>query len=495
MSQIIMFFSVIIIMFFSSLSYVYAEDLEVNLQLDLFNKLDTGAHGRLLIPENYDSGKSYPLVVFFHGAGERGDDNEKQLEHVVGIFTQPSARENFPCFVLAIQCPEGQQWVNVNWSSPTHTLTSEPSEPMAVVLKTIADVDRMYAIDRERIYAMGLSMGGYATWDIVTRYPNLFAAAVPICGGGDVNKAERIYNVPLWIFHGDDDPVVPVSRSRDMVQAIEEAGGNPRYTEYEGVGHDSFTPASREPELISWLFEQRKAAPEMPLTSCQVGSGDRVVFLGDSITQQGAAPGGYVTMVRQVLDTGEFGNDIEVIGAGISGNRVPDLLERLERDVLDHNPTLVVVYIGINDVWHWDAGRGTSADDFRVGLHTLVQRIREKNARIMLCTPTVIGEKATGQNPHDAMLNTYADITRAVAREEQVDLLDLRNFFLAWLEAENADHQEQGVLTTDGVHLNDHGNLLLANLMLKAISPAPLPAFADLPSQISLNDLNTLLVE
>ncbi len=495
MSQIFMFIGIAVIMFISSLTNIQAEEMEAEPQLDLFEKLDAALPGRLLVPEQYDAGKSYPLVVFFHGAGERGDDNEKQLKHVVGIFTQPSVRDNFPCFVLALQCPEEQLWVKTDWSAQSHTQPSEPSESMAAVLKTIADLDRQYSIDRERIYAIGLSMGGYATWDIIARYPNLFAAAVPICGGGDTATATRITDMPLWIFHGDADPLVPVSRSRDMVQAIEEAGGNPRYTEYKGVGHDSFTPASREPELIPWLFEQRNTAPEMPLTSCQVGSGDRIVFLGDSITQQGVTPQGYVTKVRQVLDSGRFGENIEVIGAGISGNRVPDLLERLQRDVLDHNPTLVVVYIGINDVWHWDAGRGTSADDFRTGLHTLVQQLREKNTRVLLCTPTVIGEKTQDQNPHDAMLNAYADITRAVAREEKVDLLDLRHYFLAWLETENADQLEQGVLTSDGVHLNDHGNLLLGYLMVRAINPAPLPAYADLSGQIGWNDLKRQLAE
>ena len=461
---------------------LYAEDTEEEITLlNLFEEIDAPLPGRLLKPLDYDPEQTYPLVVFLHGAGERGDDNERQLIHVVARFAEAKARATYPAFVLAMQCPEGQQWVNNDWSARTHQQDPMPSEPMAGLLKTIAALDRDFSIDHERIYAIGLSMGGYGTFDLVTRYPKLFAAVVPICGGGDVEMAERLKDMPLWVFHGDDDAVVPVARSRNMVQAIEEAGGAPRYTEYNGVGHDAWTPASQEPELLSWLFAQRNDSPEMPLTAYIVSAGERILYFGDSITQAGVAPGGYVSLVREALEAGPLGSEVTVIGAGISGNRVPDLLARLDADVLAENPSLVVVYIGINDVWHWDSDRGTTEDDFRSGLHTLIQRIRDHGAGVMLCTPTVIGEKPLGENPHDAMLETYAAISREVARAEGVDLLDLRKYFMAWLSEENTAGEATGILTTDGVHLNAQGNQLLAQLMRQAITGMPLPAFTDLP--------------
>ena len=148
---------------------------------------------------------------------------------------------------------------------------------------------------------------------------------------------------------------------------------------------------------------------------------DRIVFLGDSITQAGAAPGGYVTQVREALEKQELG--AEVIGAGISGNKVPDLEKRLDRDVIAKKPTIVVIYIGINDVWHSQNDRGTPKDVYETGLKSLIERIQKAGARPILCTATVIGEKTDGSNPLDKMLDEYCDISRGVAKEAARDFL------------------------------------------------------------------------
>lgn len=214
---------------------------------------------------------------------------------------------------------------------------------------------------------------------------------------------------------------------------------------------------------LAWLM--------MTLTSIAqpLEKGDRVVFLGDSITQGGAGPGGYVTLVKEALARDHRELEVEVIGAGISGNKVPDLQKRLERDVLSKKPTVVVIYIGINDVWHSQSGRGTPKDVYEAGLKELIERITKADARPILCTASVIGEKTDGSNPLDKMLDEYCDISRAVAKETGTQLIDLRAAFLEHLKQNNAENKDRGILTGDTVHLNAAGNRFVADQMLKGL--------------------------
>lgn len=204
------------------------------------------------------------------------------------------------------------------------------------------------------------------------------------------------------------------------------------------------------------------------LPQATLRTGDRVIFLGDSITQAGDRPGGYVTLVRQSIAKAVPKQGVEVLGAGISGHKVPDLQKRLQRDVLDKDPTLVVIYIGINDVWHSLQGRGTPKEQYESGLKDLIQRIRQSNSRVLLCTPSVIGEKPDGTNQLDELLSKYASISRRIAEETKTPLLDLRERFLSHLKQHNPDNRQRGVLTTDGVHLNPAGNQFVAQCMLEA---------------------------
>ena len=213
---------------------------------------------------------------------------------------------------------------------------------------------------------------------------------------------------------------------------------------------------------LSSMADRASLAAEQPLKK-----GERILFLGDSITQAGAAPGGYVAIVKEALAKKHPDLGIEVIGAGISGNRVPDLEARLERDVIEKKPSLVVIYIGINDVWHSQNGRGTSKPDYEQGLRRIVKRIQEAGARVFLCTPSVIGEKHDATNSLDAMLEEYSQISRAVAARAY--LIDLRKQFVADLKASNKDNAGKGVLTDDGVHLNPAGNRFVAARMLEAL--------------------------
>ncbi|HEV3025223.1 MAG TPA: GDSL-type esterase/lipase family protein [Pirellulales bacterium] len=210
--------------------------------------------------------------------------------------------------------------------------------------------------------------------------------------------------------------------------------------------------------------------PASSVAAEPLAKGERIMFLGDSITEAGAGPGGYVTLIKEAIDERLAGQGIDIIGAGISGNKVPDLEARLQRDVLAKKPTRVVIYIGINDVWHSLNGRGTPKDDFEAGLRRLIGAIRKSGARVLLCTASVIGEKREGANPLDAMLDEYCEISRRVARETSSQLVDLRKAFVEHLKLHNPDDADKDVLTSDGVHLNAAGNRFVAEQMLAALN-------------------------
>lgn len=202
---------------------------------------------RLMEPAKIEPGKQYPVVLFMHGAGERGDDNKHQLLYLPELLASDENRERYPCFVIAPQCPTNKWWV-VRQDMPAQLEIAE---------KALDDVLANFPVDRQRIYLTGISMGGFASWALAIRHPDLFAAVVPICGGGDVKQAERIAKVPIWAVHGDRDPLVPVSMTRRMIEALQKAGGDPKYSELPGVGHDSWTQAYNDPEgVVPWMFQQ-----------------------------------------------------------------------------------------------------------------------------------------------------------------------------------------------------------------------------------------------
>jgi predicted peptidase len=202
--------------------------------------------------------KAHPLLVFLHGAGERGSDNKAQLTH--GREMMLIAAQKYGAFVLVPQCPSGEKWVDVDWGKREHQMPEKPAQPMRLLAELIAKLQEQYTIDADRLYVMGLSMGGYGTWDMIQRHPEAFAAAVPICGGGDETQAQRIAKIPVWAFHGAKDAAVPVSRSRNMIKAIKAAGGEPKYTEYPDVDHFAWVPAFKDPEMLKWLFSQKRPA-------------------------------------------------------------------------------------------------------------------------------------------------------------------------------------------------------------------------------------------
>ncbi len=216
---------------------------------------------RLLRPATVEPGMRYPLVVFLHGAGERGDDNVVQLKYLPTWMTEEATRERYPCFVIAPQCRTDGRWVDVAWADRTSSpQAAGPTADMAAAIAALDEVVASEPVDPTRIYLTGLSMGGFGTWDLAARSPERFAAILPICGGYDERTAPRLVKLPIWVAHGAADKVVPVERSQSMVAALKAAGGTPHYVEMPGVGHDAWTPTYRDPAVLAWLFAQRRGA-------------------------------------------------------------------------------------------------------------------------------------------------------------------------------------------------------------------------------------------
>lgn len=211
---------------------------------------------RLHSPSGMDANAKYPVVLFFHGAGERGTDNELQLKNGVRHILAYTRTNNAPAFIIAPHSPG--KWVDTPWELDEHTMPSDPTAVMRMAIELIESTLRGPQVDTNRIYVTGLSMGGFGVWDILQRRPDLFAAAIPICGGGDTNQVAQLAHVPIWAFHGDRDSIVKPKRSRDMIAAIEKAGGKPKYTEYKGQNHWVWDMSYTDKAALDWLFAQRK---------------------------------------------------------------------------------------------------------------------------------------------------------------------------------------------------------------------------------------------
>jgi predicted peptidase len=199
----------------------------------------------LFVPHDYKGDKPFPLILFLHGAGETADGKNEGKQTKVGIGPAVEKQEKtFPAFVLM---PQAQKR---GWTAD--------GEEGKRAMDILAEVQKNYKIDDKRLYLTGLSMGGFGTWSFATKYPEKWAAIVPICGGGNVKDAEKIKDIPCWCFHGDADTAVKVDRSREMIKALKDAGGSPKYDEYPGVGHNSWDKAYATKELYEWLFDQKK---------------------------------------------------------------------------------------------------------------------------------------------------------------------------------------------------------------------------------------------
>ena len=222
---------------------------------------------RLFLPEDYEAGGSFPVLLFLHGAGQRGTDNENQL--TVGVNRLFRADDRLTeTIIICPQCPEGEQWVDQDWSRGNYSTETIPeSRAMRAVLSILDRVESEYRCDTDRVYAVGLSMGGFGVWDLLARHGERFAAGVPVCGGGDPEKAEALSEIPIWAYHGEKDPVVPFEGTKEMYESVSRFGKDRMiFTPIPDGEHAIWDQAFRSTEMIEWLFAQnlslRAPAPE-----------------------------------------------------------------------------------------------------------------------------------------------------------------------------------------------------------------------------------------
>ncbi len=242
-----------------SLRMLFAQDFSAEIFISSGND---SLRYRVLLPENYDQNKKYPLVLFLHGAGERGNDNKTQLKHGAMMFTNPVNRKKYPAIVLFPQCPKDKAWPFDKRPEGGSWNTFPSDGPISTPLKSVKELLDKYlamkTVDKNRVYILGLSMGGMGTFDMVCRFPDIFAAAVPICGGVYPDRLAKAKNVKFRIFHGDADSVVSVENSRAAYEALKKYGASVEYTEFPGCEHNSWNPAFNTPDFFSWLFKQKK---------------------------------------------------------------------------------------------------------------------------------------------------------------------------------------------------------------------------------------------
>lgn len=219
---------------------------------------------RMLLPENFDPQKKYPVLFFLHGSGERGNDNEAQLFHGSKLFLQPQNRSSFPAIIIFPQCSKDDFWANLKRGDGK---TSErfgfqkggkPGKAMELLIGLISEFRSQKYADKQQFYVGGLSMGGMGTFELLRHKPKVFAAAFSICGGDHVENVKKYRKVPLWVFHGGKDTVVPLEKSEIVVNELKRLKAEVKFTVYPEANHNSWDSAFAEPDFLSWIFSHRK---------------------------------------------------------------------------------------------------------------------------------------------------------------------------------------------------------------------------------------------
>lgn len=215
---------------------------------------------RLGAPQFPEPGRKYPLILFLHGSGECGDDNQRQVKVGLPSLLRTLFKQTEPALVLAPQCQGTNAWIRRLAMSDDYAADPAPTPALALALELCRHLVAARQADPDRLYLTGLSLGGFGAWDAIQREPGLFAAAIPICGGGDVRRAQAIRGLPVWVFHGRDDKNVPVACARRMVEALRQNRGRVTYTEYENAAHNVWDRAYSDPAVLKWLLRQSRAA-------------------------------------------------------------------------------------------------------------------------------------------------------------------------------------------------------------------------------------------
>ena len=270
---------------------------------------------RIYVPENYSAENKYPVLLFMHGAGSIGDDNKAQLNAGLPEAFNMSTCGIYDCIVIAPQCPTGNKWVDVStWNDCSYSTDLIPeTDELKAVMDLLGTIKKTYSTDERRYYVTGLSMGGFATWDLITRHPDVFAAAVPVCGGADYRKAELIKDMPIWTFHGLKDPTVPYTGTKKMVDELTALGApNLKYTEFPEMQHDIWNTVYMSFMTWSWLFS--KVKPEAPAEETTTAVETTAPVATDGLTVE--LPD--VTTAEQTEETkGGCGSTLGILPVGV----------------------------------------------------------------------------------------------------------------------------------------------------------------------------------
>jgi predicted peptidase len=254
----------IALLFLGLAQFCRSQDFSAYQKLQFVDGNDTLPY-RLLLPQNYDGKKKYPLVLFLHGRGESGTDNELQLTHGAKLFLRDSIRKKYPAIIVFPQCRSSSYWSNVDIKEDStgkrvfnFSPKGEPTKDLSLTEKLLKQLQHDLLVNKKQMYVMGLSMGGMGTFEMVRRHPKMFAAAIPICGGANASTAKQLRKTNWWIFHGAKDDVVNPDFSVQMAAALRKQRTNVQFTLYPDANHNSWDPAFAEPTFLNWLFSNKK---------------------------------------------------------------------------------------------------------------------------------------------------------------------------------------------------------------------------------------------
>lgn len=410
---------------------------------------------RLLMPDDFSpstpTSRRWPLILFLHGAGERGSDNQSQWKYLPTWMSTPEARATHKVFLLAPQCPADKSWSPISWDPIAAVNSPSASPETGAVLELLGQVIQQYPVDGDRVVLTGLSMGGYGSWELATRRPEQWSAVAPICGGGLTARAPLLKDLPLWAFHGAKDPTVPVAQTRDMIQAIRAAGGAPRYTEYPEAGHDSWTAAYRDPALVEWMLGARRRPPAhdgLP----------RVLVIGDSISI------GTTPRVKTLLEGKAVVERIAVNG-GDSANVLASVAEWCRTTPAD----VVVLNCGLHDLkLPRESGKHQQPlEAYERNLRAILEWARKASrARWIWATTTPVDDTRHDTRGVDfrrlqADVLRYNEVALGIVREAGLEVVDLH---------EATREHASALLGPDGVHFTQEGYDVLAKALAKGIA-------------------------
>lgn len=458
---------------------------------------------RLYFPADYDpNGPALPAILFLHGVGERGTDNIAPSVKYSDVLVRATSGATGPhrAIVIIPQCPPGQVWNSINagdnWgildgrgiSAYSETPAQQAERPISpalqVAMNLLASVQATHRVDGRRVYITGISMGAFGVWDAITRFPEKFAAAMPLSGGANPLAAPALAKMPIWIYHGTKDTVVFPNGSLNVIDAIHKVGGTKIIISQPAVGHEAWsdfyvpgrfivgdklttggTPQYTDKNVYQWLFSHTLAAKASTKPGrIAVADGQKIAFLGDSITQRGwDLPNGYVRLVV----AGLAGNGINVtaIPAGVSGQKSHEMLGRVDQDVISKKPDWMLVSCGVNDVWHGE--KGVPLDQYKKNMAAIVDKVQAAGIKVMILTATVIGEDI--DNGNNQKLKAYNAFLKELATQKKCLLADLNADVQRALNIlEKAGQQRGQMLTLDGVHMKPQGDAVMARGVLKS---------------------------